>query len=66
MSVTIDTGYRHYKNNKIYIPKFFCSIQINNEWVPAIGYIELNKDNHNPYIRSIEEFQQKFIRVNDE
>jgi len=52
--------YIHYKNKKTYMPEFLCTIQIDNEWVAAVGYIEMYVETHHPYIRTIDEFNQKF------
>lgn len=50
--------YIHYKNKKAYKVIDFCKIQENDIWVKAIIY--LPEDSKELFVRSLEEFQEKF------
>lgn len=56
--------YVHYKNHKPYQK---CSqgtmIQINDEWVPAVLYYSMEEPDKY-FVRSLEEFEEKFMEVN--
>lgn len=61
MSNTIELNkeYIHYKNGLTYIPVDYCKIQENDLWVEAIIY---KTDTQELFVRSKEEFQNKFIK----
>ncbi len=54
--------YKHYKNNNYYIPLNSCKIQINDIWVDAVIYQEAHSFDKTHYVRSIDEFLEKFKR----
>ena len=61
--------YQHYNNEKYYKIIDWCKIQVNDEWVDAYIYVEADKTYHvakKKYVRSIDEFHQKFKPVLDE
>lgn len=61
--------YQHYKNKQFYKIIDWCKIQSNDEWIDAYIYVEADKPYHvakTKYVRSVEEFHQKFKPVLDE
>jgi len=65
----INTGdlFRHYRNGVIYeVVNNDMAIQQNDVWVPAIGY-KIYEDNNNKtvYVRSLQEFNKKFIKIEE-
>lgn len=61
--------YQHYKNKQYYKIIDWCKIQSNDKWVDAYIYIDADKPYHvakYKYVRTIEEFHQKFKPVLDD
>lgn len=61
--------YTHYKNGLQYQVIDRCKLQIDSVWVHAYIYVQFPKvaGIHNEkYVRSIKEFHEKFIPVEDE
>ncbi|MFW2607281.1 hypothetical protein ACN5OY_04125 [Aliarcobacter butzleri] len=58
--IELNTTYIHYKNKKTYIPLNFCKIQENDVWVKAVIYKP--QDNEELFVRTYQEFQEKFIK----
>ena len=61
--IELNTTYYHYKNKKNYITLNFCKIQENNIWVEAIIYKP--EDCDELFVRSYQEFKEKFIKINN-
>ena len=62
MSILKNTIYKHYKNNHSYEVIDFCKIQENDLWVKAVIYKPTDCDEL--FVRSLNEFQEKFTIVN--
>ncbi len=56
-----NSHYRHYKNNKIYILIDKCKIQVQDVWLDAVIYENLEGEK---FCRSTAEFNAKFKKEN--
>ncbi len=61
-AVDFNRNYRHKRNGVEYMPLEIVSMQIDQEWVPALVYTTVEKGDKK-FVRSVEDFLNRFEKL---